>query len=370
MIQELKIGICGAGEFANFAAKSFLKLNGITIFAVTDINKIAATSMATQFNAKVFSTYDEMLTDKEIDLIYIATPPFLHYIQSKAALHAGKHVICEKPAALKTVEAEELAIFSKQNSLLYVVILMQRYKPLYSIVDEIVKENMLGEFLHGFFENYASDEALHEKHWFWDNEKSGGIFIEHGVHFFDMFSGWLGEGELINAIQLSRPNSSEKIIDRVQATVNYKGGFVNLYHGFNQPKILDRQELRLQFEKGDITLYEWIPVKMKINALLSNIQIDELKNILGNATFIKNQHQGNKKGRGNFKDIVYDEFVTIEFGDISEKMIRYEELLIAMITDQWAWIKDKNHRRVIDENNAVTSLRIAEKATITASPIS
>ena len=370
MNQVLKIGICGAGEFAKFAAKSFLKVKGIKIFAVTDINETAALSMAKKFNAKVFSTYDEMLTDKGIDLIYIATPPFLHYLQSKAALQAGKHVICEKPAALKTVEAEELAILSRQNSLLYVVNLMQRYNSLYSIVDKIVKDNMLGEFFHGYFENYASDEALHEKHWFWDNEKSGGIFIEHGVHFFDMFSGWLGEGELINAIQLSRPNSSRKIIDRVQATVLYKGGFVNLYHGFNQPKILDRQELRLQFEKGDITLYEWIPVKMNINALLSNIQIDELKNVLGNATFKKNQHEGYTKGRDNAKDIVSEEFVTVEFGHISEKMIRYEELLIAMITDQWAWIKDNNHRRVIDENNAVTSLRIAEKATITASLLS
>ena len=370
MNQQVRIGICGAGEFAKFAAKCFLKVRGITIFGVTDINETAAKTTATECNAKVFTTYEAMLNDKDIDLIYIATPPFLHYEQSKAALLAGKHVICEKPAALKTVEAEELADYAKQNNLLYVVNLMQRYNPLYGIVDKLVKENMLGDFLHGFFENYASDEPLHEKHWFWNEEKSGGIFIEHGVHFFDMFSGWLGEGELINAVQLPKLNNPQKIIDRVQATVNYKGGLVNLYHGFNQPKMLDRQELRLQFEKGDITLFEWIPVKIKINALLSNIQIDELKNLLENCSIIKNQHQSSKKCRGNFKEIVFDEFVTVEAGNIADKNNRYEELLIAMITDQWAWIKDKNHNRVIDENNAVASLRMAENAALMASNMS
>ena len=49
-----------------------------------------------------------LLQDENIDLVYIATPPFLHYEHIKKALLAGKHVICEKPAALKTSEAEEL----------------------------------------------------------------------------------------------------------------------------------------------------------------------------------------------------------------------------------------------------------------------
>ena len=130
-------------------------------------------------------------TIKKSILVYIATPPFLHYQQSKMALLAGKHVICEKPAALHVKEAEELVRLAKSSNLLYVVNLMQRYNPLYDIVKKIIDEKLLGNFLHGFFENYASDENLKCDHWFWDEEKSGGIFIEHGVHFFDMFSGWL-----------------------------------------------------------------------------------------------------------------------------------------------------------------------------------
>ncbi len=62
--------------------------------------------------------YEAFLEDDRIDLVYIATPPFLHYKQSKMALLQGKHVICEKPAALKTSEAEELATLAGSLQLL------------------------------------------------------------------------------------------------------------------------------------------------------------------------------------------------------------------------------------------------------------
>ena len=81
------------------------------------------------------------------------------------------------------------------------------------------------------------------------------------MHFFDLFSGWLGQGELIYAAKWKRPDSEAELYDRVMAVVNYPKGPVSFYHGFDQPKILDRQEMRLQFERGDVTLHGWIPVK-------------------------------------------------------------------------------------------------------------
>jgi len=257
---HLNVGIVGAGAFAHFAARAFLKLTGISIVAVCDINEIAATELAAEFGAKAYTDYEIFLKDQCIDLVYIATPPSLHYPQSKYALLADKHVICEKPAALCVNEAEELEMLAASSRLLYVVNLVQRYNPLYAVVKNILDEKLIGGFLHGFFENYASDENLGDDHWFWDESKSDGIFIEHGVHFFDLFAGWMGDGKVLSAVELQRPGVERKLVDRVQATVLYKEGIVNFYHGFDQPKILDRQEMRLQFEHGQITLYGWIPV--------------------------------------------------------------------------------------------------------------
>ncbi|HYK45645.1 MAG TPA: Gfo/Idh/MocA family oxidoreductase [Parafilimonas sp.] len=366
--RNLNIGIVGAGSFADFAAKAFLKVEGVRIVAVADINEKIAAQLASSFNAKPYADYEVFLNDRNIDLVYIATPPFLHYQQSKAALLAGKHVICEKPAALKASEARELAALADSRQLLYVVNLMQRYNPLYSIVNTIINEKILGGFLHGFFENYASDESLDSNHWFWDESKSGGIFIEHGVHFFDMFSGWLGEGKVISAFQIQRPSVTQKINDRVQATVLYHDGLVNFYHGFDQPKILDRQEMRLQFEHGDITLYGWIPVKVRLHGLFQKQSLEKVCELLSGCA-IQDCNETNEQPqtvRGRFSNIPFDEHVTIEYGSISEKHGRYQQVLIAMISDQWMWIKDKSHQRIIDQTNAVQSLKTAEEATVLA----
>ena len=383
---EIKIGIVGAGGFAIFASHCFLKVPGLEIVAIFDINEKACSVMADEFTAKPYSDYVLFLLDKNIDLVYIATPPYLHYSQSKAALLAGKHVICEKPAALFTLEAEELVSLARRMKLLYVVDLMQRYNPLAIAVQNIIKEKILGEFLHGFFENYASDEKLKPDHWFWDKEKSGGIFIEHGVHFFDLFTGWLGKGEVIQSVQWQRPDIERRIIDRVQATVNFPVGHVNFYHGFDQPKILDRQEMRLQFERGDITLYEWVPVKIKLHGLLSNEQVEKLKNdfpgcsikdyirqdsvsdysssIIEQITIEQiTSKDTNQEVRGRFKKVFFNRIITLEFGNISEKQNRYELLLISMIQEQWNWILDNSIIRINDDTNAVESLRIAETAT-------
>jgi len=359
---KLNIGVIGAGGFATFAVKAFLQIPGVKIIAVSDINITVAEQMAKKHNAIVYADLESLLGYKEIDLVYIATPPFLHYTQSKMALLAGKHVICEKPAALKTSEAEELCSLAAAHQLLYVVNLMQRYNPLYKVVNSIVKEKIFGDFLHGFFENYASDEHLSADHWFWDETKSGGIFIEHGVHFFDIFSGWLGRGKVVSALQMGRPVHS-KITDRVQATVLYKDGIVNFYHGFDQPEILDRQEMRLQFERGEITLYGWVPVNMKLHGLVQDEQLDILKEMIGESSLVyHNKTAGNQKAKGRFIEIDFDEEITIECGNIAEKQNCYRQLLISMLTDQWSWIKDRDHERVIDDKNAVESLRTAEEA--------
>ena len=195
MNKLLNFAVVGAGRFAHFAVTEFVKTQGVRFLGVYDEDEHNANRMKEiDPSITVFASLEELCKEPSIDLVYIATPPNLHYPQSKMVLLAGKHVICEKPAATKLKHAIELSELAAKNHLLFVVNLMQRYNVLYESVGELIRKKILGEFLHGYFENYASDEVLTEQHWFWDEEKSGGIFIEHGVHFFDMFSGWLGEG--------------------------------------------------------------------------------------------------------------------------------------------------------------------------------
>lgn len=362
--RELHIGIVGAGGFARFATKAFLKAPGVKVIAIMDINISTAQQMGDELDAMVYDNFEKLLENKNIQLIYIATPPVLHYAQSKMALLAGKHVICEKPAALKTSEAEELSVLAQSGQLLYIVNLMQRYNPLFKTIKTIIRENILGNFLHGYFENYASNEKLNTDHWFWDKSISGGIFIEHGVHFFDLYAGWLGEGEILGAWQLNRFNQKKLITDRVQATVLYNGGIVNFYHGFDQPEILDRQEFRLQFERGEITMFGWVPYKMKLHGLLQNVDQEKLKEIVGTFSITNlNTIPIDRKLKESSEKAIPGDHISMEYENKLGKQNLYQQMLTDMITDQHHWINDREHIRIIDDKNAVKSTRMAEEAT-------
>lgn len=362
-MESVRFAVIGGGGFAFFAVTEFVKVPGVELAGVYDeikTNSRRFTSIDSRI--RIYDSADELLRDTSVDLVYIATPPFLHYAQSRAALLSGKHVICEKPAAIRLEHAVELRNLATQNNLLFVVNLMQRYNPLFDVISELIANKVLGQFLHGYFENYASDESLTPDHWFWDEAKSGGIFIEHGVHFFDLFAGWLGTGQIVSAQKLKRVGSTN-VWDRVQAVAMYNGGIVNFYHGFDQPKVLDRQEIRLQFERGEITLYEWVPTRLRMTALCSEEQLRSLQSRFPEAMidFIDSLDEP-KTTYGRFSEITYQYKISLDTGSAIQKQDVYQYLLRRMFDDQLAWIHDRSHRRRITDNNAVASLELAETA--------
>jgi predicted dehydrogenase len=279
-------------------------------------------------------------------------------------LKAGKHVIVEKPLALTLAQADEMIAAAQARGLALVANLMQRYNPLFESIRALIERGTLGEVLHATFENYASDEQLGPDHWFWDRSKSGGIFVEHGVHFFDLFEGWLGPGEVVAAQRVLRPEAPAgvEIEEQVQCTVRHRNGaHVNLYHGFTQPRQLDRQELRLLFERGDVRLEEWVPIRLRLHALVDEEQTRELMELFPGARLdIATQFgTGDRVTRARHKRFETCQMVDVTDGLGVEKMHRYGELLRALMRDQLAWIRDPRHVRKVTHVNGRESLAMA-----------
>ncbi|MDZ4402159.1 Gfo/Idh/MocA family oxidoreductase [Prosthecobacter sp.] len=363
-MNTLRIGAIGAGGFGLFALQQFLQIPGVQLAGIAGTHREAALAVARRFGVPDLVEVDALLASPEVDLVYIATPPFLHYPQALAALKAGKHVICEKPLALTVAQADELVALAQAKDLLCIANLMQRYNPLFESVRRLVESRVLGECLHGYFENYASDEGLRSEHWFWDRAMSGGIFIEHGVHFFDLFEGWLGQGEVVAAQRVLRPGLG--IEEQVQCTVRHaSGALVNFHHSFTQPSRMDRQEFRLLFEHGDVTLEEWVPVRARIRAAVNEEQTRTLLELFPGASLdvLKTYGGSDRAARGRFKELDFYQQIELRHGLGDDKMRRYCELLRARFTDQLAWLRDRTHVRQLTERNARDSLAMAEKAT-------
>jgi predicted dehydrogenase len=361
--QEIRMGVIGFGGFGMFAVQQFVQAPGVRLVGMAGTYRDAAVAAAKRFGVADIEDVGVMLARDDIDLVYIATPPFLHYEQGLAALRAGKHVICEKPLAMTLAQADEMAAEARARDLLLVANLMQRYNPLFDAVRTVVEEGLLGAPLHGYFENYAADEGLGPKHWFWDRTKSGGIFIEHGVHFFDLFAGWLGPGRVESAQASTRPGSG--VEDQVQCAVRYeRGPIVNFYHGFTQPGRMDRQEFRLLFERGDVKLDEWIPTRYRIEAIVDEAQTRRLAELFpdGQIDCSDIYAGGQRACRGRFHD--YDVYQKIEMsgGYRQPKLHRYGDLLRAVMADQIAWLRDRRHQRRLTEQNGRDSVALAEQA--------
>jgi predicted dehydrogenase len=362
--EGIRIGALGAGGFGLFALQQFTQIPGVELVGMAETHREAAFAMAQRFGVPDIQTIDGLLARDDINLVYISTPPFLHHAQAMKALQAGKHVICEKPLAIEVHQADEMIALAREKRLLVLANLMQRYNPLFEVIRRLIDSKVMGEFLHGYFENYASDESLSPEHWFWDRAKSGGIFIEHGVHFFDMFAGWLGPGNVVAAQRTTRPGSG--IEEQVQCSVRYHDGMmVNFYHGFTQPARMDRQEFRLLFERGDVTLEEWVPIRARVRAVADEKATRELMDLFSGARLDVTTAYGGKTrvAAGRHKPLDIYQRIDLNYNPGTEKMHSYGELLRELIRDQIRWIYDRNHQRKLTDENGRDSLAMAREAT-------
>src|SRR5262245_31357644 len=130
----LRLGVIGCGGFGLFALQHFTQINGVRLVGMAGTHRPAAIAAAARFGVENVDEVDTLLARDDVDVVYIATPPFLHYEQGMAALQAGKHVIVEKPLALTVAEADQMIAEASRRDRLLVANLMQRYNPLFDSV--------------------------------------------------------------------------------------------------------------------------------------------------------------------------------------------------------------------------------------------
>lgn len=115
----MKIGTIGTGGIATWVMTEAVRMENVTYEAVYSRSEQTGRALAERFGvSKVYTALDEMLADPAIDWVYVASPNSLHYAQTKAALEAGKHVLCEKPFAPTRAQAEELAKLAEERDLM------------------------------------------------------------------------------------------------------------------------------------------------------------------------------------------------------------------------------------------------------------
>lgn len=261
----LGLGIVGAGRFAAFVAGTAATLPGLAVAAVTDPDGSRAAALADAHGATVLPDVTALLGDDRVRAVVVAAPPDTHAPVSLRALAAGRHVFCEKPVALADADADAVRAAVAATGLTYVVDHVLRYNPVLAALVRLRAEGLLGPVRRLAFENDAADEDLGPGHWFWDDAVSGGILLEHGVHFFDAAAMLIGTpARAVQAMGACRPDGR---IDTVVATVAHEGGALASHaHGFSHAHRAERQLMRLDFGLAEARIHGWIPLRADLDA--------------------------------------------------------------------------------------------------------
>src|SRR5271165_7200173 len=162
MTKVVRWGVLGV---ANIAVKKVIpamqkgRLTEVTAIASRDSSKAGGGARHLGIR-KAYGSYEELLADPEIDAIYNPLPNHLHVSWSIKALEAGKHVLCEKPIAMTTAEAQELADAAQAHPHLKVMeAFMYRHHPQWQRARQLVRDGSIGELrtIQSFFSFYLDD---------------------------------------------------------------------------------------------------------------------------------------------------------------------------------------------------------------------
>jgi len=272
MSRPLGVGVVGAGRFAWFLAGAVADLPDVRLVAVADSEPSRAAALGIELDARTVTRWEELLTDDEVDVVVVTTPPASHAAIATAALEAGRHVLCEKPLGIDAASASDLLDVAERTDPVLVVDHVLRYNPLLRALLDL-QGTLLGPLQRFAFENDASDEDLDASHWFWQESMSGGIFVEHGVHFFD--AAHLLSRTLPEAVQAMTAARGDGTVDLVSATTRHPGGLLATFtHGFSHARRCERQLMRLDHGTAEVRVDGWIPVRAVIDAWTDDVGAD------------------------------------------------------------------------------------------------
>lgn len=198
-MSKLKIAVIGCGSIARHRHLPEYAANvNVEIAAVCDIVEARAIEFAEKYNARAFTSYEELLAIEEIDAISVCTPNYLHAPISIAALNAGKHVLCEKPMATKKEEALSMILAAKKNDKKLMIGHNQRFVSSHVKARKLIENGDVGKiysfrtaFGHPGPEKWSADR---KESWFFKKEQAFiGAMGDLGVHKTDLIRYLLGE---------------------------------------------------------------------------------------------------------------------------------------------------------------------------------
>ncbi|WP_026477546.1 Gfo/Idh/MocA family protein [Alkaliphilus transvaalensis] len=257
MDKIINIGIIGVGIVGERFIKALRKHPRSNVLGIYDVNEERLKHIAQQYNLSTVSHYKELLSNQEIDVIYLAVPPKYHHALALEIMEANKHIICEKPLANSTLEAKEMLEAAEKQKIVHAMNFPTIYTQAFKKLESLLREGFLGELrrieLKAYFPQWP--RPWQQTDWISSREQ-GGFVREVFTHYIQMVQMIFGPIENIDT-KIEYPDDPTSCEGGIIATASLSDGTPVLLNGFSDIGQMEDLSLTLFGRKGTLSLVNW-----------------------------------------------------------------------------------------------------------------
>jgi predicted dehydrogenase len=243
----MKVGIVGVGFMGTTHAAGWAGTPAEIVGFAAETEKEAGT-IASQYDTKVYSSLEEMLP--HVDVVDICSPTHLHYEMVLKAAAAGKHVVCEKPLARTTQQAQKIVNACRDAGVQLLVAHVVRFFPEYALARAAVAEGQIGK--PGVIRLHRGSYRPKKPagNWFLDEVKSGGILMDLMIHDYDYACWVAGDVESVFAQRVTE-HHIEAPVDYGLVILTHRSGTLSHISGaWAYPPPIFRTHLEIAGDRG------------------------------------------------------------------------------------------------------------------------
>ncbi len=221
MKKRMRWAILGTGKIAKRFAAALNNIPGhAQLLAVGSRNRKTADEFADTYNIKKrYEGYENVISDPEIDIVYIGTPGVFHLRDAAMCLEGSKHVLCEKVLTINAKEAKSLIELARARRLFLMEAMWTRFFPIHVRIRELLAENIIGD-LRGLIANFTTTAPADPENRFYDVKLGGGVLLDLGSYGISWAYKLFGPPEEVTGL----PSFGETGADYQSAYVMRHGG--------------------------------------------------------------------------------------------------------------------------------------------------
>lgn len=224
----VRFGLIGYGAWGSHHARAIAATEGAELVAIAArSDKTCATARTDHPAARVYQDYRALLEREQLDVVDVVLPTYLHYEVAKAVLETGRHLLLEKPMALRVAECDELISLAQTRGKCLAIGHEFRLSSLWGKVKEMIDAGAIGRPLYLFIELWRRPYRQGAEGWRYDIRRVGNWILEEPIHFFDMARWYLaaaGEPVSIFARANSKQEGHPELQDNFSALLTFADG--------------------------------------------------------------------------------------------------------------------------------------------------